>query len=607
MLSFAAPQFAWFLLLPAGIVVLYLLRRKYVPREVPSTFLWRTAIRDHTANKPLQKLRKNLLMPVQLLAALVLALALMQPNLSGGAASRTVMIFDLSGSMQTVSSGKSRLDEAKDRAEELLRGLPPGEEITVLAASDEVRQVLTGSTDREDARRAIRGLACGREGADLDKAVSLAEAIRREETDRGTRILVFSDNYLPKAGTGAVNAGQGEENRGVYSLSAEEGSAYARICNFGGDCVVTVSCEADGVLCEAKEVEIPAGETAGVLFAIPEGAVKAEVRIREQDALAADNRAEAPVLRNAVRTVALAGDSLFLESALAVRPDLRIIRVSTDPKARTGNDGGAPDGSAGTETESDLLNAALAADREALAGTEADLYIYGSSPLIFTRDPSRTVFSWSAEREAAGALTAEDTPVTQGLTLRNVTLRSCRTVSGGRAAIRAGGDAVAAYTESEAVVGFRLQDSNLPLKYDFPVLVQNVLNWLLPKAAEAVPDTVAPMDAAESDVRTVAPDAAGEESAAAMSRGQDLTGWLMGVFLVLLVLEFVLAREPWVKRRIARDPSDSSRGYRPFFSENSPLDCFPGAKNPGMTSVMNASENEKDRPSVLGSRKGARE
>ena len=99
MISFAAPQFAWFLAVPAGIVVLYLLRRKYLPRQVPSTFLWRSAIRDHAANKPLQRLRKNLLLPVQLLAALALAFALMQPYRTGGTASRTVMIFDLSAGM----------------------------------------------------------------------------------------------------------------------------------------------------------------------------------------------------------------------------------------------------------------------------------------------------------------------------------------------------------------------------------------------------------------------------------------------------------------------------------------------------------------------------
>ena len=516
MITFAAPQCVWFLLFPAGIVALYLLRRKYLPKQVPSTFLWKAAIRDHAANKPLQRLRKNLLLPVQFLAALVLALSLMQPNLAGGAASRTVMIFDLSGSMQTVSQGKSRLEEAKDRAEEILRGLPPGEEVTVLAAGGEVRQVLKGSTDREDIRRAIRDLQCGREGADLPKAVSLAEAIRREETDRGTQIIVFSDTCVPETGITAVNTGRGEENRGVYVLAAEENSAYARLCNFGGTCTVTVSCEADGKLCEAKEVEIPAGETAGVSFSIPEGTVKVEVRIRETDALSADNRAETAVLHSTEQSVALTGDNLFLESALQVRPDLRVIRTSED----------------------------------LLAETDADLYIYGTSPLIFSRNPLQTVFSWTEEdRETTGTLTAADTPMTEGVTLRNVTLRSCRPLTGGKAAIRAGSDVLAAYTDTEAALGFRLQDSNLPLKYDFPVLVQNILNMLIPRTAAEIPVTEMPMDPAESDVRTVAQDTDGGTAAAGTAHGRDLTGLLMGVFLFLLVIEFVLAREPWTRRK----------------------------------------------------------
>ena len=513
MIAFAAPQFAWFLAVPAGIVVLYLLRRKYLPRQVPSTFLWRAALKDHAANKPLQRLRKNLLLPVQLLAALALALALMQPYRTGAAASRTIMIFDLSASMQTVSAGRTRLEEAKDRAEEILQGLPPGEEITVLAAGAEVRQAISGSSDREDVRAAIRSLSCGREGADIDRAVSLAEAVRREDAERGTRIIVFSDNYTPAAGVSAVNLGRGEENRGVYSVTAQEGSAYARICNYGDACTVTVSCEADGKLCGAKETEIAAGGTAGVIFAIPEGASAVEVRIREADALPEDNRAQAPVVRSTVRTVALSGDNLFLESALQVRPDLRVVRTAADAPAET----------------------------------RADLYIYGTSPLIFTRDPSGSALTWSEEAEAPGTLTAEDTPMTAGTTLRNVTLRACRTVSGGTPAIRAGGETVAAYTDREAVIGFSLQDTNLPLKYDFPILIQNILNLLLPETPETAADTQPPVPQAESDVRTVGRDAEGETGAAAASRGQDLTDILLAAFLALLVAEFVLAREPWVR------------------------------------------------------------
>ena len=71
---------------------------------------------------------------------------------------------------------------------------------------------------------------------------------------------------------------------------------------------------------------------------------------------------------------------------------------------------------------------------------------------------------------------------------------------------------------------------------------------LLPQTAEEVPETEPLMDAAESDVRTVAPDSEGELSAGGTARGQDLTGLLTGVFLALLMIKFILAREPWTHR-----------------------------------------------------------
>lgn len=512
MLSFAAPQFAWMLAIPAAVVVLYLLRRKYVPRQVPSAFLWRKALQDHAANRPLQRLRKNILLPVQLLAALALALGLMQPYISGGTAGRTILIFDVSGSMQAQTGGKTRLDEAKDKAWELVRSLPAGEEITVLAAGEETRQVVLASRDREETRQAIDSLTCENGEADLERAVSLAEAVRREE-EAGARIVVYSDTYVPDAAVTAVNSGVSAENRAVCALTAEEGRVYARVANYGGDCTVTLTCRADGKLAEAKELQIPAGETAGVTFAIPEGTVLAEVTIREADALAADNRAEAAVIRPVRRTVALTDDSLFLESALSVRQDLTVVRTSgEDP-----------------------------------AGTPADLYITGSNPVIFTLHPGETVFSWGDEKEAQGILTAENLPVTAGLTLKNVALRAFRPVSGGKAMLRCGTEAAAAYTDSEVILGFDLHDTNLPLKYDFPVMIQNILDLLIPRRVSDAPETAPLMTAAESDVRTVAPDAEGPGSGSLPRKGQDLTTWCLAAFLMLLIVEFVLAREVWIR------------------------------------------------------------
>ncbi len=512
MIAFAAPQFAWALVIPAAVVALYLLRRKYVPRQVPSAFLWRKALQDHAANRPLQRLRKNLLLPVQLLAALALALALMQPYIPGGDAGRTILIFDVSGSMQAEANGRTRLDEAKARAEQLVRNLPAGEEITVLAAGEDTLPLASGTADRAEVLQAIAGLSCERGGADLDRAVSLAEAIRRE-TETGARIVVYSDAYVPGASVTAVNCGTGAENRAVSALTAEEGRVYARIANYGETCTVTLTCRADGRLAEAKELEIPAGETAGVTFTIPEGTALAEVTIREADALAADNRAEAAVIRSVRRTAALTEDSLFLESALKVRQDLTVVRVSGENPA----------------------------------DTQADLYITGSNPVIFTLHPGETAFTWGSETEARYSLTAENSPLTEGLTMKNVTLRSFRPVSGGKALLRCGTETAAAYTDSEAVIGFDIHDSNLPLKYDFPVLIQHILDHLIPRRTADAPAAEPPMPSSESDVRSVAPDAEGPGSGKTRAAGQDLTTGCLAAFLLLLLAEFVLAREVWLR------------------------------------------------------------
>ena len=99
------------------------------------------------------------------------------------------------------------------------------------------------------------------------------------------------------------------------------------------------------------------------------------------------------------------------------------------------------------------------------------------------------------------------------------------------------------------MIGFSLLDTNLPLKYDFPVLIQNILNLLLPETPAEVSETEPIVPQAESDTRHVAPDAEGEGGAEADSRGQDLTEILLAVFLVLLAVEFVLAREPWIRAK----------------------------------------------------------
>ncbi len=328
MLKWLQPGFAWGFWAAGGIVLLYLLRRRHLPRGVPSTLLWQEVIHEQEASHPFQKLKRHILLPIQLLAFCMLILGLMRP------------------------------------------------------------------------------------------------ALIREEPEE-----------IPAAPT----------------ESREESYTW-----------------------------------------------------READT--------APV------RIAVAGaDSIFLETALKLRPSVTVLRTT----------------------------------QEEMAATEADLYIYVpkaadgvaeeqeepiQAPLVFSRTPGSLLLSWKMpERVEGGTLSLYGrNPLTEQITFRDVALRAYVITEGGKAAATVNGNPVIAYTAGEVMLGFNPQDSNLPMKYDFPILIQNILTYLMPETAASLN-----REPAESQVdgQTEA-----ERSTAEEQQPREL-GWIFALaFLGLLMLEYGVSR-----------------------------------------------------------------
>src|SRR3954469_16716930 len=113
----------WAATIAAGIAVpalliLYFLKLRRRELAVSSTLLWKKAIQDLQVNAPFQKLRRNLLLILQMALLLALCLALTRPVtfFHPGAGKTTVILIDNSASMSAADIGTdkhSRLDEAK--------------------------------------------------------------------------------------------------------------------------------------------------------------------------------------------------------------------------------------------------------------------------------------------------------------------------------------------------------------------------------------------------------------------------------------------------------------------------------------------------------------
>ena len=489
------PAGAWGLISLAAITALYLLRRKSESVTVPSLLLWQRAAAEQQAMRPFQKLKKNILYFLQMALALLLVLALLRPAVRGGVQGETVMIFDLSASMQAEESGVSRLEYAKRRASALLDSMGEGDRVTVLAAGSQAETRLSRSGDLNRVRAVIGALQAGNGGADLPAAVSLAQAMARDI--EGLNILVFSDIYEGNGNVQVIRTGSGAENRAILSLSkTQDGQAFVRVANYGGAASATLECEADGVLADVVTVDLAENETRTVLMQARADAGMLHVSLAEKDALAADNqRWYVDREENAYR-VALCGENVFVEKAAALRPDILLLRTSA---------------------------------AEAAALENIDLYIFdGALPealpeagALLSIAPDKAVFSVSPSprKEAAGTLRAGYTDLarqlTQYLLLSDVALRSYTPLSGGEAVLRWNDDVLMAAAEENGrraiVLGFDLHDSNLPMQGDFPVLMQQVLGWLLPDMRQDAADGVCgravaiPQDGRAREISAVLP------------------------------------------------------------------------------------------------------
>ena len=222
-----------------ALVILYFLKLRRRDVEVSTTLLWKKSIQDMQANAPFQRLRRNILLLLQLIALAALLVALAQPQLPSdmGVGTRHIILIDRSASMNaTDSDGPTRLDDAKRDALDIVESLRApgllergeGDQAMVIAfdIAADVRAQFT--SDAAALRAAIESIEPTDAPSRLEEAFRLAKAhapTRRYVDDRTGNILdlgitagppatvhLFSDGRLPDA----ENALPGPDDRIIY-------------------------------------------------------------------------------------------------------------------------------------------------------------------------------------------------------------------------------------------------------------------------------------------------------------------------------------------------------------------------------------------------------
>jgi hypothetical protein len=534
--SFLSPLALLGLLFVPVVLAMYLLKLRRDEQVVPSTLLWKRLLTDVEANAPWQRLRRSLLLLLQLLLVALLAFLAARPFLErpAGLAGDVVVVIDTSASMGAADVPPNRLTEAKAQVIEKLKDLPANGTVSVIAAGRTARVVVNGTTDLGRVRAAIDGIAVEAATGDLGDALNLADALAARAGD--AEILVATDAALAITPTNRLNhkvsvlqVGRERKNQAIVALAVRPASSgvtrsvFLSIANLDIEPARRqLEVWADGVLIEAKDLAQlePQTRTEVVIDDIPQGVTVIEARLTagtvggSDDALAIDDRAWAVVPTDRRRDILIVGEGdPYLENALLYLPNVNLFTVKP---AEFPAKAIRPDGS-----RWDLI---------VFEGTAPKNTELASAVLLIA--PLAT----SAFGEVTGTLTdpgigtlSPDEPILKFIDLSTVHIgraTKLETPTWARTVIPGPAGAPLLYVgETEGkragVLAFLPRNSDLPLQVAFPLLMANLTGELFggsaaPTTALAPGDPVTlPMPAGATSLIVTRPDGSTVELAPA--------------------------------------------------------------------------------------------
>jgi hypothetical protein len=167
------------LLIPLFLILLYFLKLKRRPLQVPSTFLWKKSIEDLHVNSLFQWLRENVLLLLQLLALLSLIYAVLAFQFHGKASEgqHYIIMVDNSASMSATDVAPTRLSEAKRLALQEIDSRADDDVGMVIVFNSSAEILQSYTTDKGLLRAAVEKIEQTERLTRIDDALSLADSL----------------------------------------------------------------------------------------------------------------------------------------------------------------------------------------------------------------------------------------------------------------------------------------------------------------------------------------------------------------------------------------------------------------------------------------------
>ncbi|OYP33893.1 vWA domain-containing protein [Rhodopirellula sp. MGV] len=312
-------QWAVFAAVPIGIILLYFLKLRREPIEIPSTYLWSRTVEDLHVNSLFQRIRQNLLLFLQLLIVLLAALALLRPGQQGerSGLTRKVFLLDSSASMMAEDlEAENRFEAAKTMIREQIDQLEDEDTAMLITFNDRAEVLQSFTSDRGRLRAALDRAQVTNRPTDIIGALEAADGLAnpRRSSEAGdvndiqvadpmpADLLIFSDGGFPDVAEFNVGyltptyvkiGSDQPRNVGITAFSADrnverqgDAQAFVSVVNFGKQAEsLNVSIYVDGQWRDSASVDLEADEEGSLTFALTDQneAATLEARLESPD------------------------------------------------------------------------------------------------------------------------------------------------------------------------------------------------------------------------------------------------------------------------------------------------------------------------------------
>ncbi|MGD8500687.1 MAG: VWA domain-containing protein, partial [Phycisphaerales bacterium] len=256
------------------LLLLYFLKLKRREQIVSSTLLWKRAVQDLQVNAPFQRLRRNILLLLQLLMLFAILLALAGPILSliTAPASRYVLLIDRSASMNAIDIEPTRLDAAKEQARVFVESLQgktffslrdESDQTMVISFDSRAKVMCNFTSDKQQLIRAIEAITPSDGVSSLAEAIVVARAFAQSpgveadylSAEEPAQLVLFSDGQIRDLDQIVVGSGElifhcigeSQQNVAITAMQArrsyekpEEINVFATLANYGA---VGITCD----------------------------------------------------------------------------------------------------------------------------------------------------------------------------------------------------------------------------------------------------------------------------------------------------------------------------------------------------------------------------